>query len=294
MRAAVRVVLFGGTGQLGRALRARAPAGATLVVPGRAEADLRTPDRPAAVVARTRPDLVINAAACNDVDGAEADPTEAFAVNAEAVGAIARAAAAAGARLIHVSTDYVFDGEGGRPRAPGDPTAPVNRYGASKLRGEELAIEALGGRTTVVRTSWLHGPGGRGFVQAILRRLRERRLVDVVADQIGVPTHASGLAAAIWRLADRPEISGILHWTDAGVASRYDQALALAEEAERLGLLQGPWRVRPVRTADRPSAAPRPACSVLDALGTADRLGLPALHWREGLRRTLGEERDGA
>lgn len=290
----MRVVLFGGSGQLGRALRGVAPELASLEVPSRAEADLRRPGPAAAFVTRCAPDLVVNAAAYNDVDRAEADPAEAFAVNGEAVGAIARAAASVGARLIHVSTDYVFDGESGRPHAPGDPAAPVNRYGASKRRGEELAMEALAGRATIVRTSWLHGPGGRGFVPAILAGLRDRRHVDVVADQIGVPTHASGLAAAIWRLAARAEISGILHWTDAGVASRYDQALALAEEAERLGMLQGPWRVRPVRTAERPAAAPRPACSVLDALGTAERLGLPVLHWREGLRRTLQEERRGA
>jgi dTDP-4-dehydrorhamnose reductase len=290
----MRVVLFGGSGQLGRTMLARVPDEVRLVAPSRAEADLRAPGLAEAFVARAAPELVINVAAYNDVDGAEADPTEAFAVNAEAVGAIARAAAGIGARLIHVSTDYVFDGEHGRPHAPDDPTAPVNRYGASKRRGEELAIDALRARVTIVRTSWLHGPGGRGFVPAILARLRDRRHVDVVADQIGVPTHASGLAAALWRLASRSEIAGILHWTDAGVASRYDQALALAEEAERLGLLQGPWRVRPVRTAERPAAAPRPACSVLDALGTAERLGLPVLHWREGLRRTLSEERHGA
>jgi dTDP-4-dehydrorhamnose reductase len=290
----VRVVLFGGSGQLGRALRARAPGDAELVVPARADADLGVPGLAADFIARAAPELVINAAAYNDVDGAEADPAEAFVVNADAVGTIARACGACGARLIHVSTDHVFDGESGRPHAPDDPTAPVNRYGASKRRGEELAIEALRARATIVRTSWLHGPGGRGFVPTILALLRDRRHVDVVSDQIGVPTHTSGLAAALWRLASRSEISGILHWTDAGVASRYDQALALAEEAERLGLLQGPWRVRPVRTAERTAAAPRPACCVLDTLGTAERLGLSALHWREGLRRTLLEGRHGA
>ena len=290
----MRVLVFGGTGQLGRALLATAPAGVEVDAPTRSRSDLLVPGSPAAAVAAFRPDLVVNAAAYNDVERAESDSRLAIAVNADAVGEIARACVATGARLIHVSTDYVFDGESGRPHAPGDAPAPVNRYGASKLRGEELAREILGERAVVVRTSWLHGPRGHGFVPAILARLREHRLAEVVADQIGVPTHAAGLAAAVWRAAERPAIPRILHWTDAGVASRYDQALAIAEEAERLGLLQGPWTVRPVRTADRLPAAPRPACSVLDASASREALDLAAPHWREGLRRTLREERDGA
>lgn len=290
----MRVFLLGGTGQLGRALLADVPPGASVDAPPRSRTDLLVPGSAAAAIGAARPDLVINAAAYNDVERAESDPRAAFAVNADAVGEIARACAEAGARLVHVSTDYVFDGCLGRPRTPGDPPSPVNRYGASKLRGEELARETLGERAAVVRTSWLHGPGGAGFVSAILAGLRDRREADVVSDQIGVPTHAAGLAAAIWRLAARPAVSGLLHWTDAGVASRYDQALAIAEEAERLGLLQGPWRVRPVRTIDRHPSAPRPSCSVLDASGSREILGRVPPHWREGLRRTLREERDGA
>jgi dTDP-4-dehydrorhamnose reductase len=284
-----RALITGAAGQLGRALVAAAPSGWDVVPCGRAELDVGDEAAVARVLRRARPALVLNAAGFTAVDRAESEPDPAWAANARGPGHLARTARDVGARLIHVSTDFVFDGAQGRPYLPLDAPNPLGVYGRTKLEGEREIERALEGRGLIVRTAWLYGGEGRNFVHTMLRAMREQDEVGVVADQIGSPTWVRSLAEALWALAERPAVRGIHHYTDAGTASWYDFAVAIQEEALRLGLLDGATPVRPLRTGEFPAAAPRPPFSVLDKTTTWAALGGPAAHWRVNLRRMLEE-----
>lgn len=283
----MKALLLGAGGQLGRELVRCAPEHVQLTAWTRAELDL-TGEAIDLRVRAQKPDLIVNAAAYTAVDRAEEEPERAFAVNAAAPAVLARLAATTGARLVQVSTDFVFDGAGGRPCAPDDPPAPLGVYGKSKRDGETAVLEALGTRALVLRTAWLYAAHGHNFVLTVLRRLRERGEMAVVADQIGSPTFARGLAQALWDLVER-DAGGVHHWTDAGVASWYDLAVAVQEEALALGLLETPGSVRPIRTGEYPARAPRPPCAVLDKTATWTLLGAAAPHWRVALRAMLRE-----
>lgn len=287
----MRTIVTGATGQLGRALRATCPAGVEFVAVDRTSLDLGEPGTIADFIAAHPPALVVNAGAYTDVERAECEPDRARLVNATAVGALARACARHGARLVHVSTDYVFDGAAGRPYRPQDPTAPLNVYGETKRAGEELALRHAPG-ALVLRTAWLHAAGGRNFVSTMLRAMRAAAPLRVVHDQIGTPTHAPGLAEAIWRLADL-RAEGILHFTDGGVASWYDFAVAIREEALAQGAIDDPAPIEPIATTDYPTRARRPAFSVLDTSLTDAILGGAPPHWRVGLRAALRAVADG-
>jgi dTDP-4-dehydrorhamnose reductase len=193
--------------------------------------------------------------------------------------------------MLHVSTDFVF-GEGrGRPRLPSDRPEPLGVYGASKLAGEELVAEATAGEALIMRSAWVYSRHGRNFVTAILERIRLGDALGVVADQVGTPTWARGLAQALWRgLA--LGLGGIHHWTDAGVASWYDFAVAIQDDAVDLGLLERPVEIQPLRSEDYETAAARPAFSVLDKTATWKALGLKPNAWRHALRVMLGEFRE--
>lgn len=283
----MRALIAGSGGQLGRALQASAPAGATVVAPAEADFDVTSPESVAAAIAAAAPDVVFNAAAYTAVDKAEGDAETAQRINADAVAILAAACAAAGARLIHVSTDFVFDGEAGRPYAPDAATAPLGVYGATKLAGEIAA----GPDALIVRTAWVYAARGGNFVATMLRLMRERPELRVVADQIGTPTHAAGLARALWTLA-AAGTTGIHHWTDAGACSWYDFAVAIGEEAAAVGLIPATVPIVPIRTADYPTPARRPAFSVLDKTSCWAITG-PARHWRAELRDCLKEMADG-
>lgn len=274
----MRVLVAGSGGQLGRALAATAPAGVTLIAPAEADFDIGNAAQVRDVVAAARPDLLVNAAAWTAVDKAEADEAAALLVNATAVGHLAAAAAAAGARFVQVSTDYVFDGQACQPYRPDTPPAPASAYGRTKLAGEQAAA-AHHPAPLIIRTAWVYAAAGNNFVRTMLRLMAEREEVRVVADQLGTPTHAASLARAIWALHGH---SGIFHWTDAGVASWYDFAIAIHDEALALGLLSRPARVLPIRTADYPTPARRPAYGVLDKSSSWAITGL-ARHWRHEL-----------
>ena len=280
----MKVLIVGADGQLGRALQAGAPTDATITACNRAQLDITDTDAVASVMARTQPDILFNAAAYTSVDRAEAEPVTADAVNAVAVGGLADAARAVGAHFVHLSTDFVFDGLSGKPYAPDAETAPLNAYGRSKRAGERLA----GDDALVVRTSWLYAATGGNFVLTMLRLMRERSPVRVVADQIGAPTYAPGLAKALWRLG-RDGVRGMCHYSDCGVASRYDFAMAIQEEAMAIGLIETAVPVIPVATADFPLRAARPPCVILDKAKTWALLGNPAPHWRAQLRTMLAE-----
>jgi dTDP-4-dehydrorhamnose reductase len=237
-----------------------------------------------ALIKAERPDVIFNAAAWTAVDLAETNEAAAHAINAEAVGVLADAARHVGADLVHVSTDFVFDGDRGVPYAPDAAPGPASAYGRTKLAGEAAAAaDAL-----IVRTAWVYGPVGGNFVRTMLRLMAEREHVSVVADQIGTPTYVPGLADALWSLW-AAGAKGMLHYTDSGVASWYDFAVAVQEEATASGLLSRAVPVIPITTAQFPTPARRPAYSVLDKTRTWDLLGQPAPHWRVNLRKMLKE-----
>lgn len=285
----MKVLIAGAGGQLGRALQASAPAGAEIVALPRAEFDIANAAQVAEVVAALRPALVLNAAAYTLVDKAESEPEAAQAINGTAVGHLASAASHVGARFVHVSTDFVFDGLSPLPYTPDAAPNPIGVYGVSKLSGEKLAM-AGHDRALILRTAWVYAAHGSNFVRTMLRLMRERDELRVVADQIGTPTHADSLARAIWAL-DAAGTSGIFHWTDAGVASWYDFAVAIRDEALGLGLLSRPVAVVPIRTSDYPTPARRPAMSVLDK-GTSWAITGPAAHWREELKLALAKMKE--
>jgi dTDP-4-dehydrorhamnose reductase len=283
-----RVLITGGAGQVGRALRATAPRGIEIVAPGREALDLARADETDGVVREVQPELIVNAAAYTAVDRAESDQATARATNADGVRHLTAAARQAGARLIHLSTDYVFDGKKGSAYLPADRPNPLSVYGTTKRAGE-AAVHGLGPAGWVLRTSWVYAARGRNFVGTMLHLMRERPVVRVVADQIGAPTWATSLAAAVWAAAARPDVHGVGHWTDAGAASWYEFAVAIQAEALGLGLLSRPVEIEPITTAEFPTAARRPAMSVLDTTETARDLGLAPAPWRENLRRMLQE-----
>lgn len=285
-------MITGAGGQLGRELSSCAPAAARVRAFTRQELDLRDPQAAERAIAELRPELIVNAAAYTAVDRAEEEQEQALAVNATGVAHLAQAAARYGSRLIHISTDFVFAGDRPVPYGTEDETAPRSVYGRSKRQGEVLALAGTSGATLVIRTAWLYSRFGHNFVKTMLRLMRDRDSVSVVADQVGSPTWARNLAAAIWRAAERPELGGVLHYTDAGVASWYDFAMAVQEEAVLLGLLRSAVAVRPLGSEDYPTAAARPAFSVLDCRGTWRALELDPCHWRVALRSMLTELRD--
>ena len=273
----MRALIAGAGGQLGRALQACAPAGVTVIAPAEADFDITDAATVARVIADSGADIVFNAAAYTAVDKAEADAALAQRINADAVALLAAHAP----RLVHVSTDFIFDGTASRPYAPNATPNPVSAYGATKLAGEIAA----GPDALIVRTAWVYAAVGNNFVHTMLRLMRERPEVRVVADQIGTPTHVAGLARALWTLS-AAGAHGIHHWTDAGAASWYDFAVAIQEEALAIGLLGSAVPIIPIRTEDYPTPAQRPAYSVLDKSSCWAITG-PAAHWRTELRLCL-------
>lgn len=280
----MKTLITGAGGQLGQALVATAPAGIEVIPTTSSMLDISSARSVETFIAAANPDLVINAAAYTAVDKAELDFDTAFRVNGDALGHLKHAIVDAKARLVHISTDFVFDGEAGQPYAPNAPTSPLNVYGASKLRGEQEAGED----SLIVRTAWVYSSRGSNFVHSMLRLMKEREVLQVVSDQIGTPTWATSLAEGVWKLA-ATKVQGIYHYTDSGVASWYDFAVAIQEEALAIGLLVNAIPILPISTSDYPTPAKRPHYSVLNKTSTNTVLGSPAPHWRVNLRRMLTE-----
>lgn len=287
----MRVLLVGGSGQLGRELQRCTPADTELLALGSSELDLREAGVVAARVTAFQPRVVINAAAYTAVDRAESESDAAFGVNGQGAANLTQAARTVGAYCLQVSTDFVFDGMQSRPYLPTDQTHPLGIYGASKLAGEQLALAAYPEGLAIVRTAWLYSAFGNNFVTTMLRLMGERERLGVVADQIGTPTWAHSLAEALWRMC-RVQPKGIHHWTDAGVASWYDFAVAIQEEGLACGLLAREIPILPINTVDYPTPARRPAYSVLDKTETWAALDMTPPHWRVALRRMLHEYKE--
>lgn len=285
----MKVFITGGGGQLGRELQGVTMAGAQVTAMGSSELDICDERAVERTLECIRPDLIINAAAYTAVDKAEEEAERAFEVNAHGAEVLARCASRLAARFIHVSTDFVFDGGKSRPYLPEDSTNPLGAYGASKLEGEKMVTGVLGGRALIIRTSWLYSRHGANFVKTMLRLMRERNRLGIVSDQTGTPTWARGLAGVIWRSAER-NLTGIHHWSDSGVASWYDFAMAIFEEGRRLGLLEKEVDIIPISTAEYPTPARRPFYSVLDKSAICTAMDIaPPPHWRVNLREMLKE-----
>jgi dTDP-4-dehydrorhamnose reductase len=287
----VKVIITGAAGQLGQALTFDPPAAIRLTALDRLSLDIT--DRAACerCLDTVQPAVLINAAAYTAVDLAESNGDRAYAINADAVSVLARACAERRIRLVHISTDFVFDGIAGRPYRPDDTPRPLGVYGASKLKGEQEIARHAALDWRIIRTAWVYSGTGRNFLTTMLRLFQERDVVEVVADQVGTPTSADSLARCVWRAAQVDGPSGVLHFTDAGVASRYDFAVAIYEEARALGLITRTVRIVPVSSDRYPTAARRPAYGVLDTHATIARLGIDPLHWRVVLRKVLKERR---
>jgi dTDP-4-dehydrorhamnose reductase len=285
----MKVLITGANGQVGRALLKSVPVAVNAVGLARTDLDIGDADAVMSAIRSQRPDLIVNAGAYTAVDKAESEPQAAERANTIGPRNLAAAAAATGARLLHISTDFVFDGLASRPYATDAPTNPQSVYGRTKQGGEEAVSSTLPDRSVILRTAWVYSADGANFVRTMLRLMTAKGAVRVVADQVGTPTAAGSVADAIWALAARPDVTGIQHWTDAGVASWYDFAVAIAEEAAVLGLLPAQARVDPIATEEYPTPARRPGYSVLDKRSLLAKLSLPSRHWRVSLRAVLRE-----
>lgn len=277
------ILVTGGSGQVGRALtRLAASRGLELVTPTRAELDLSDPNSIARAVEARSWKAVINCAAYTAVDKAESEPDAAFAANAEGPSRFAEATAARGIRLLHVSTDYVFDGSKQGPYAEDDPVAPLGVYGASKEAGER-GVRAANPNHVVLRTAWVVSPWGSNFVKTMLRVGRERGHLRVVDDQRGCPTSALDIAETLLALVAAPEVRGTYHFVNAGEASWYELACFVFD---RNGLTV---TVDPITTADYPTPARRPANSRLDTARIRAALGISPRPWQEAVGAVVDE-----
>lgn len=269
----MKVLLTGAHGQLGRTLQHSHPSHWALTALGSGQLDITDAQAVRRQVEALRPALIINAAAYNAVDRAEQERERAFAVNAWGPLYLARAANDVGARLVHVSTDYVFDGQTDRPYDEQAIPNPLNVYGESKLQGEQWVLQTQP-QALVLRTSWVYGVHGENFVAGMLRAARQRRPLRVVDDQIGAPTHADELAAAIVALAERSAPGGIYHCSGATALTRYDFVRAIFEAADGIEPGDRMALLTPIPSSEYPSAAVRPkygvlGCAKLAALGLA-------------------------
>ena len=274
------VLITGANGQLGRELQLLAPAFPSfqLLFAGHDTLPIDQPEKVHAFFATHQPHWCVNCAAYTAVDKAESEKESAYLINGDAVGYLAAACHNTGARLIHISTDYVFDGLSETPLREDDPTDPINTYGASKLEGERQALQHHPEGTLIIRTSWVYSEFGNNFVRTMIRLMKERPSINVVSDQIGSPTYAADLAAAILHIINAPSfIPGLYHYSNEGRISWYEFALAIREG------IGSTCEVHPIPTDQYPTPAKRPRFSLLDKslIRLTYRLSIP--EWRPSL-----------
>ncbi|MBT9316760.1 dTDP-4-dehydrorhamnose reductase [Leptothoe spongobia TAU-MAC 1115] len=287
----MKILLLGAQGQVGQELKLVLPSLGTVTAWGRADFDLATSGGLMAAVVEQQPDLIVNAAAYTAVDRAESEPELAHQINAVVPEQLAQAAESCGSKLIHISTDYVFDGRQNRPYQIDAATNPLGVYGQSKLAGEQ-AVQRATDRYAILRTAWVYGAKGKGnFVKTMLRLGAERDELGVVYDQVGTPTWAYDIAQAIAALVPQlnEQTFGIYHYTNSGAVSWYDFAVAIFEEARTLGYPLQLSSVRPITSEQYPTPTERPAYSVLAGDRLARVLNQTAPHWRASLRKMLKE-----
>jgi dTDP-4-dehydrorhamnose reductase len=282
----MKILVTGANGQLGRELQTLAPAFPQLefLFFDRATLSIADPDAINTFFARERPAYCINCAAYTAVDKAETEKESAFLINGDAVGYLAAASHDNDTRLIHISTDYVFDGNSAIPLKEGDPTGPVNVYGASKLEGERQALQNHPDGTLIIRTAWVYSEFGNNFVRTMIRLMKERPSINVVSDQVGSPTYAADLAAAILHIISAPSfIPGIYNYSNEGRISWYEFALAIRD------LIGSTCEVHPIPTTQYPTPAKRPRFSLLDKglIRATYHLAIP--EWQPSLAKCIGK-----
>lgn len=288
----MKILVTGSSGQLARSLAERAVGRAEveLVTVGRPELDLEVPGSAEVVIRRIKPDVVINAAAFTDVDGAEEQRLRAFRINAEGAGEVAAAAATEGAPVIQLSTDYVFDGAFARPYGEDAPLRPLNAYGSSKLTGEQ-AVRSANPDNLILRTAWVYSPFGRNFVKTIFEAADERDTLRVVTDQCGSPTSALDLADALlklierWRRGSKTGQGETYHLAGTGEASWYELARQVMELRQQAGL-RVPALV-PIVASDWPMRAVRPGYSALNSAKFAGDFGIVLPQWRQSVAEVV-------
>lgn len=292
----LRVALLGAKGMLAHKMLENAPLRMEIHSFDLPEFDLTDQGLARQTLNALKPEIIINCAAFTAVDGCEARENEAYEINAEAVRLLAEVAARLEALLVHLSTDYVFDGRKTEPYMETDPVGPVSAYGRTKLAGENAILQADLARYLIVRTSWLFGPGGGNFVKSILGLAAEREELRVVEDQVGCPTYTGDLADAIYRLIEavlsaddnqRQGLSGIYHFSNAGQCSWYQFALAVIEQAKALGMPVRVTKILPITSAEYPLPAARPAYSVLSKDRYRAATGCAVPGWQKGLHDYL-------
>jgi len=280
----MRVALIGANGQLALKVRELAPADYAVHGFDLPEFDLTDRAQVLAEMERLQPAVIINCAAFTNVDACETEEELATRVNGAGPGYLAEAAQAVGAVLVHISTDYVFAGDKKSPYGEDDPTAPLSAYGRSKLAGEKAIAESGLERFYILRTSWLYGPGGKNFVETMIRLASEREELRVVADQFGSPTYTGDLATAIFRLLALPAPAyGVYHLSNLGECTWHTFAEAIVELARMHGEAVKALRVVPIATSDYPLPAPRPAYSVFSKDKYLHATGAALPHWRDSL-----------
>ncbi|WP_047049281.1 dTDP-4-dehydrorhamnose reductase [Vibrio mexicanus] len=298
----MKIIITGKGGQLAWELEQTTPEGIQVIDFNALELDITDKNAVHAVLKQHEPDVVINAAAYTAVDKAETDEL-AYKVNRDGSEYLAIASKELNAKLIHVSTDFVFDGTKTTPYLVNDIPSPINAYGDSKLHGDLKISEILGNQATIIRTAWVYSVNGNNFVKTMLRLMAEKDQLSIVYDQVGTPTWAKGLAKMIWSLVEKQDKRGkskeeqvqslgeaeVLHWTDAGVASWYDFAVAIQELALDKGMLDKSIPIRPIPASNYPTPAKRPSFSVIDKATTEEFCGIETIHWRKQLSNMLDE-----
>lgn len=284
----MKVLVTGKGGQLAWELSQTVPTNIELIELDVDELDISDQNAVNQAFNHHQPNAVINAAAYTAVDRAEEQVDLAYAVNRDGAAYIAEAASTIGARLIHVSTDFVFDGTSSVPYSVSAKTNPLGVYGASKLEGD-IAVQNILPSATIIRTAWVYSAHGNNFVKTMLRLMNEKKQLGIVYDQVGTPTWAKGLAQLLWNFVENPDAKGIFHWTDAGVASWYDFAVAIQELGLQKGLLDIAIPISPIPASAYPTPALRPSFSVLDKSHTEQLSGIQTVHWRKQLSQMMDE-----
>tara|TARA_R110001583_G_scaffold166104_2_gene318853 strand:+ start:135 stop:1031 length:897 start_codon:yes stop_codon:yes gene_type:complete len=289
-----KVLVIGKNGQLAWELAQTQPETIEARFCSRQEIDLADMLAAKPLIRAFAPDVIINAAAYTAVDKAETDQENCYAVNAEGVAQLAQICAELQIKLIHISTDFVFAGDKGSPYLPDDAAAPIGVYGASKREGEQAIIQALGNHALIIRTAWVYSQQGTNFVKTMLRLMAEKEQLGVICDQVGTPTHAKSLARVCWQAASTIKAepttnkgTTICHWTDAGVASWYDFAVAIQQIGIKLGLLERQIPINPINTVQYPTPAKRPHYSIMDKQAAIEHFGIEPLHWQAELEKML-------
>lgn len=281
------IAIIGKSGQLAWELKRLEPGNCFCL--GRDDIDVLDPEDIKSKLDMLSPSAVINASAYTAVDKAETDEAAAEALNVTAVRHLAEYCKMKGIHLVHCSTDYVFNGEKGAPYKVDDSIEPKGVYGKTKAEGEKALIDTLPDLSTIIRTSWVYSSHGSNFVKTMLKLMAEKPALNVIDDQVGSPTWAKGLAEACLEAVSK-KIAGVYHWSDEGVTSWYDFALAIQELGKEKGLLDTVIPVNPIPTTQYPTPAKRPHYSVLDKTLTREYfVDAPLVHWRKQLSAMLDE-----